>query len=557
MTQNIDDQNLDADFQSALAEDSKAHQPVPVPESTPDLYASPTYQKAIEDGTLSDASWTGYFDKWSKELEESRQKGEAGGYGGVGMLSKEETQAEAQRRKDALSGPPSMWENLRVALNPGHLGRAEAASRDDLMSGDPARTAAAVQRMAADVRKSEAEQLAKDREDETAAVARILGNPNAQIPGLARSTAEYTVQASANIVGAIVESIGIGGELAGRGAGLWDKVGDNAVQAMGRWAQSGAAYLFPGDPLRQKDFSAAMGQGVGSTLGFWGADAGAKILGLARKGEWVTVALTGALSQANQPFNDAKKTKDVSDAQLAMAYIGGLALGATEAVPVIENIPGLSRETKNKAIAFLSTIHREGLEEGMQEFVQQLGQNIIAKHGVPGIAGYKPDQDLWEDVGPNAIVGYLSGAGITAARLAKSRQAREQALIEARGGHAPDTGRPAAISPPPAPEPSAVQPFTIDLDKYGAMPEPQPAAPAAPAGDGTYPAPQPVPAFEPGADLAGSARMKDGSAGGEVGPRRSPSTRRSHRPSTTSGRSCRSMPTATWISSTSTGCLRN
>lgn len=517
MTQNIDDQNLDADFQSALAEDSKAHQPVPVPESTPDLYASPTYQKAIEDGTLSDASWTGYFDKWSKELEESRQKGEAGGYGGVGMLSKEETQAEAQRRKDALSGPPSMWENLRVALNPGHLGRAEAASRDDLMSGDPARTAAAVQRMAADVRKSEAEQLAKDREDETAAVARILGNPNAQIPGLARSTAEYTVQASANIVGAIVESIGIGGELAGRGAGLWDKVGDNAVQAMGRWAQSGAAYLFPGDPLRQKDFSAAMGQGVGSTLGFWGADAGAKILGLARKGEWVTVALTGALSQANQPFNDAKKTKDVSDAQLAMAYIGGLALGATEAVPVIENIPGLSRETKNKAIAFLSTIHREGLEEGMQEFVQQLGQNIIAKHGVPGIAGYKPDQDLWEDVGPNAIVGYLSGAGITAARLAKSRQAREQALIEARGGHAPDTGRPAAISPPPAPEPSAVQPFTIDLDKYGAMPEPQPAAPAAPAGDGTYPAPQPVPAFEPGADLAGSARMKDGSAGGGGG----------------------------------------
>ena len=52
---------------------------------------------------------------------------------------------------------------------------------------------------------------------------------------------------------------------------------------------------------------------------------------------------------------------------------------------------------------------RGGLAEGTQEGFQQWLQNVIAQQI------YKPDQDWWEDVAYNALVGAVVGGGVNAA----------------------------------------------------------------------------------------------------------------------------------------------
>jgi hypothetical protein len=154
--------------------------------------------------------------------------------------------------------------------------------------------------------------------------------------------------------GAIVESLGIGMALAGWAEG--QSIQDNSVQAVGRWAQAYSRALFPGDPLRADDFATKLANGIGSTAGFWGVNAAAIAAKIGKPGSAGLVATIGALSQANQPWDEAmaarKKGKDVDDLQLALLFAGGMLLGATEAAPIASNLKGVSVQTRNKYLAF-------------------------------------------------------------------------------------------------------------------------------------------------------------------------------------------------------------
>ena len=103
---------------------------------------------------------------------------------------------------------------------------------------------------------------------------------------------------------------------------------------------------------------------------------------------WPSLALSvRAISHGRNHHSAVPKGRDVSDKQLAIIYLIGLGIGATEALPIAKNLPGLSPQTRSKAMAFLGTMSREGVEETVR-MLQQLLQNSLAQKTYDQIATF-------------------------------------------------------------------------------------------------------------------------------------------------------------------------
>jgi N12 class adenine-specific DNA methylase/GNAT superfamily N-acetyltransferase/predicted kinase len=264
------------------------------------------------------------------------------------------------------------------------------------------------------------------------------------------------------------------------------------VKAVGDWISKKASELFPTDPARQEEFQSAVGNGVGTMFAFMGPSAAAALLSrsgprtlaalaagepelaaqiaaqsAARTGSAVSATM-GSLMNAESVAREAEEAqaagKPVTDDDVERAFLFALPVGATEAVPVANWFTGAQG-------GFIRGVLREAAEEGGQEFIQTLGNNVIAQ------SIYDPERKWDEGAWTGALVGALLGGSMEGGRQGAAMPWREKAepdkpkLVQEARNRAtsrPDVEPlPAEDAAPAAPAiPAGKRTRTIDLDGF-------------------------------------------------------------------------------------------
>jgi hypothetical protein len=206
------------------------------------------------------------------------------------------------------------------------------------------------------------------------------------------------------------------------------------VKDFGAWISHKATQLFPKDEARQEEFSSALAQGAGSMVAFLGPSVGAAILTkagpktlaamvenpalaaeVAKRQTRIALGTAGSLGSAMEgealarEAEDAQKRgKPVTDDDVRTAFLLGLPLGATEALP-------LGNLFTAPEGALVRNILREAFEEGGQEFGQTLGENFVAQQ-------YFDPERKWDDgAWEAAAVGAILGSNMEAGRRAYAK----------------------------------------------------------------------------------------------------------------------------------------
>ncbi|MFA5951549.1 MAG: LPD38 domain-containing protein [Hyphomicrobium sp.] len=208
----------------------------------------------------------------------------------------------------------------------------------------------------------------------------------------------------ATAVGTIVPDV-VGGLARPLDAGLdavGVKGGTGAAEAM-RKASEKIALANQPDYTREEDFTAKIGQGAGSAVGFVATGAIGKAAGLPA---WAASGVAGAAQNAEQYYREADNL-GAPAYKKALAYIAGGAIGSTEAVGLGRIADELDKTTGGGVKRYFGLIAKEMGEEGLQEGVQQLLDNI-AKYGLFG----KDPGDITKDVATNALIGAMLGMGM-------------------------------------------------------------------------------------------------------------------------------------------------
>ena len=161
------------------------------------------------------------------------------------------------------------------------------------------------------------------------------------------------------------------------------------------------------DP-RDTGLWAQLAQGLGSMLGFAAASIGTG-------GNPIAVATLGNLSNADSGYQDAKQAGASDTAALQSSAFNGL-LGMSEAIPIERALHALPAKVKSKVGALfgdkLVSILQSSGEEALQEFVQQVGQNLNA------IWNYDQNRSATDGAGTNALIGALLGGGMAVGGMA-------------------------------------------------------------------------------------------------------------------------------------------
>lgn len=232
-------------------------------------------------------------------------------------------------------------------------------------------------------------------------------------------------------------------------AGTLDPRQSSLYQA-GERAQQAVEGAFPVDPAYQGDFALdQVPQGLGSTLGFLGTG----IVGrAARLPAAPTMAGAGYLASEAGQFDDAMQHGASIETAVRAGQVGGLA-GTSEALPVARLLDRLDRGTGGSIRRLLVETLKQGTEEAIQEFGQQVAQNAIAQ------GMYDPERDLFEGAAENAGVGFTVGSimqftlGLLTHRRGAAPQpqpqptARQEPYLGDQPPAAP-AGQPTPVSPP-------------------------------------------------------------------------------------------------------------
>lgn len=168
-------------------------------------------------------------------------------------------------------------------------------------------------------------------------------------------------------------------------------------------------------------------EAFGSAAAFMGTGG---LAGAAGFSPFVASAALGGAVGATQQYDDAIQNGATPE-QAAIAYVGGAAFGTTEAVPGAFFLAKLNKLTgggvaeaikkygiQGEHSALLETF-KGGLEEAIQEGIQQIGNNWVAKD----LAGYDPTRNLgenfWSNIATGGIVGSFIGGGLGLMRKAQ------------------------------------------------------------------------------------------------------------------------------------------
>jgi len=212
----------------------------------------------------------------------------------------------------------------------------------------------------------------------------------------------------------------------------------------------------PENPEWTDTYASKVAKGLGSVaqMGATGVAlapfVGAPLAGLAGPATMVELgAMTagvmgGAGEQIQQGVAEGKKIEE-----LDWPYLLGGALGTTEVAPIDLAFRFFKKYGEKNILARIGILAATGaLSEGIQEGLQQVGSNLIAKHN------YKPDQDIWEGVSDSFLVamgiGGLLGGAAGAIPRAKTKGKVDVPPEDFTDGTLAEA--PEFIGPPPPPE---------------------------------------------------------------------------------------------------------
>lgn len=133
--------------------------------------------------------------------------------------------------------------------------------------------------------------------------------------------------------------------------------------------------MLPGDKVRAKDFISELSAGGGSMVGYMIGGYVASAIGLPAA---VGTTLFGAASGATQQFEDAERHDGVG-LQKYLSFVLGAGLGATEAIPLNRMLMRGEKATGGLVSRMLRNTVAGSLEEFIQEFGQNVGQDVVAK----------------------------------------------------------------------------------------------------------------------------------------------------------------------------------
>jgi hypothetical protein len=182
----------------------------------------------------------------------------------------------------------------------------------------------------------------------------------------------------------------------------------------------------------------------------------------ARRLAYGNIAALGALSQAQQGYEEAKKAGADEHARL-LAFSLNLPLGMTEAVPLANMLNKMDKLSGGTLKHGLLDIATDSFEEALQNSLQGLGGDVIASK----IARYEPDRKLFSSFAEDAASGGIAAAVLSMATAAiggklRLRPGQEGAKSEppppAAGANVPQgtsTITPPAAAPPAAPDVAA------------------------------------------------------------------------------------------------------
>jgi len=149
----------------------------------------------------------------------------------------------------------------------------------------------------------------------------------------------------------------------------------------------------------------------------------------------------GAALQMNQGVDDAIE-HNADDNAILMTAIANAGLGVTDAIPLFDAVsiyrkaagPGVVKPMAKAIAATALKASRVSVEEGLQEFGQQLGQNYVAKKL------YDPDRAVAEGAFQAGLVGGILGFGMGAGGHAHSamRDAMQSAITARKAADALD-----------------------------------------------------------------------------------------------------------------------
>lgn len=160
--------------------------------------------------------------------------------------------------------------------------------------------------------------------------------------------------------------------------------------------------MLPGDKAQSKTFLTQVAAGTGSMAGFMLAGWAGEALGLPAG---AIGGVLGAATTGDQQYQEAVDFQ-ATGFQKYLSLLEGAAVGATEAIPLDRMFMRADVGTGGLVHRMLNNTTATGMEEFIQNFGQQAGQDMVAKYG----AGYDPNRQLdpesWFEAG---AVGALSG----------------------------------------------------------------------------------------------------------------------------------------------------
>jgi N12 class adenine-specific DNA methylase len=191
---------------------------------------------------------------------------------------------------------------------------------------------------------------------------------------------------------------------------LLDPVLGTNIRGAAKVEQDRLKKAFGDDPARQHELGHELASGVGSMIGFLFGGTVARGAGLTQK---TGSMLIGGAQNAQESYEQAEKA-GAEGWKKAAAFIAGGAVGATEgfgAGRLLDHLAGMDKATAGGVRRYLGFVLQQKGEEGLQEAVQSLGNDLLKL----GILGIDPG-DMTENAAKGAFLGVIIG-GSTAALL--------------------------------------------------------------------------------------------------------------------------------------------
>lgn len=304
-----------------------------------------------------------------------------------GMLTPREGEAEQQANvaaaEAAVASAQQQWD--------------AAKQRADLLKGQPEPrrgSQAAMQKQAIE------NELAQAASAHGAAVKALSAAKGAAAP-----TMTQTASRAAGFAQTVLEAPTKLGELAGI---LIDPVAGTDIKGKARAEQDRLKKAFPDDPTRQDEFGQELTEGAGSLVAFLMGGALGRAAGFSQK---ATSMALGAGMNAADAYTEAEKAK-ASAWQKAASFIAGGLVGATEgfgAGRLLDHLAGIDKATSGGVRRYFGLILQQKGEEGLQEAVQSLGDDLRRL----GILGIDPG-DMTENAAKGALLGAILGGSSAA-----------------------------------------------------------------------------------------------------------------------------------------------